>query len=168
MNKTIAYNWTPEIGRLASHACVKATVGRLWFFLMAGLIFVPIGLLDYFRTNGTTSLAAAFFGLYCVVLYAYRKASIRRQVRDTARIVGNSKIELTLADDALVFNTDDAHITIRWNQITRIRRISGFMILFSGKLLRAAIPEQFMSEEQINFIEASVSTGDRRERRQSP
>ena len=159
MNSSTKYDWTPELANLASRAYTKATTGRMWMFLMAGLIITPAGLFDYFHNNREQSLFAVYMGVFFICLNLCVAFLRRRSIRDLASTVIVPEVQVTLSDGSLIVRIDENQSTTLWQHVTKCRRVDGFLLLFAGSVILAVLPEKFLTDEQISFIEAASARG---------
>ena len=153
---TVRFTWTPELWDSASKACVRATTGRVWLFLAAGLMFCPSALFDYIVNGRERSLITFFVGVFCISVYGWHSFTRKRALRDLTATITDPEVQLTISAESLVFINDQDRSTIHLKHVTKSCRVDGFLLLFTGSVLLAAVPEQFLSEDQIQFIRSVI------------
>jgi hypothetical protein len=156
VDNTLTITWTPELTRAALKVETTVTIGRVWLVLMGGLLIAPIGLIYYLQTAHPNAFAATFAGFFFLSLYFWTRFTDRRRLRDHTQIAMDPHVTVSLHDDSIRFSGDDFTETVRWSQISEIRDVGGFLVLFSGKIIRAMLPGGQISHEQRQLIECSI------------
>jgi hypothetical protein len=157
VDNTLKINWTPELTRAALKVETTVAVGRLWLVLVGGLVIAPIGLIYYLKTGQPNAFAAAFAGFFFLAVYLWARFTDQRRLRDHAKIAMDPHVTVSLHDDSIKFSGDDFTEIVRWSQVSRLRDVGGFLVLFSGNIIRAMLPVGQISHEQRQFIESSIN-----------
>jgi len=155
-DRAIQFEWTKARAEAASRAALKAAVGRSWLLLGGGVMILALGGLDYQQSGASHSLVAALMGLMMIVVFIFRGLARRRWLRDFLRAWGESEVRLTLGEESLQIEQGDDRAVLRWEQLTRIRRVDEFLMLYSRSILCAMIPEDVFEPDQLRYLTAAV------------
>ncbi|MBG89723.1 MAG: hypothetical protein CMO80_22880 [Verrucomicrobiales bacterium] len=153
MEHKVNFVWTEQLCIAAHKASVKATLGRMWLVLLGGLMFTAIGIFEFQSVGKERSL---YMGLFLIAVYTFRTLSDRRNLRDWFRLLGESGIRVSFDRQSFVILERENRFAVEWAQLTRTRRVDGFLLLFSRSVLFATLPEKFFTPDQIAFMEESV------------
>lgn len=157
MNDTFTYEWTEKLAAASLRTLYKDKIGRTGLLTTGGLIFFIIGVCNYFFLSESMGIAVCFIGFILFISPLRIYLSSRRLAKDTARLMEDPKITLTITDDSITISSRNASRTIEWNRMTKLKEVDGFLFFFTGKLLAISLPKEPLSNEQFEFIRSKMS-----------
>lgn len=153
MNETVTYEWTEELGKAAFDAFQKSKFAGSKVILFFGIFLMIGGSINFFQSESKGMPIYLFsLGAFCVYLFFKQKKSKENIIRDSKRLQGDPIINITITDDDFIIKTLTTSRIIDWDLITEVKKIKGFLCLYSGVILLFTMPIAPFSSTQIEFI----------------
>lgn len=162
MNETVKYQWSKELGKKALKAYYKTTVVPPSVLIVGGILMCILGFAAYFRLHQEVGLLAMFGGGLLLLVFLRIQIDIYRLTKDMARLVSDPSVVVTILDDSLTIASSKSTRTHEWKQMNRLRECDGFVLLFSGKLIVASLPDEALSDDQVVFMKSKIGLSNRR------
>jgi hypothetical protein len=156
MNEEITYTWSETLGRDAMLAAHSAQQARLWFMATGGFIMAITGGIGYLSTKEAICIFAGLFGLMLISSSARVYLYYRRIAKDANNIQNAPQVTVLLTDENMTVSSNQSSHTLEWSKISAVRDQSGFLLMYSGKLLVACLPKQYFHDSQIESIKLKV------------
>lgn len=158
MNETIEYQWSEQLSKSAMGAYYKSKFGRPWLMFLGGIVFCSVG--PFIGHRDQDYSGPAVFILLGVMFLA-RTIKLHfdkiRVSKDAGKLLSDPTVTVNLTDDSMTISSSGFNRTLHWANLTELKEVDSFLLLFCGKVLAASLPSKPFSQEQIAFLLSEIN-----------
>lgn len=126
MNDTVTYGWTKELAAELLRAVHKVYIGRTGLIITGCLIFLVIGVCNYFFSMSQLELLYVSLVLCISPLRTYLVGC--RLAKYALGLIDDPENTLIIKDESITISSRNYSRTIEWDRKTKLRKVDGFLI----------------------------------------